>query len=346
MNVRLGIDAGNFARDRRGMGRVARDIATAALSDPSFSVTFLLERSGDEAGLRAAFSGHTVDVAPASSARRRGSYDLVWFPWNGMRFTALAPTVVTINDAFAFTYPARGLVARLREQRPIRRGARHGTRLITCSHWSRSEIAQALGIDPARLTVIAYAPNPLFVPGSDPSPFPEARYVLLVGAREARKNARLAIEACAGAFHDGADLLAVVGDLSEADRRLLHTNGIRNVLLSDVDDLALRSLYRNARAVIVPSLAEGFGLVAVEAMACGAPTIAANASALPEAAQGGALLLDPYDVEAWRGAIDRTLHEDGFASELAARGAAVFAGSDRSVPSRAYLSLFTGTASR
>jgi glycosyltransferase involved in cell wall biosynthesis len=341
--MRLGIDAGNFARDRRGMGRVARDIATAALADPSFTVTFLLERSRDEGALRAAFSDHALDVAPASSARTRSRYDLVWFPWNGMRFTALAPTVVTINDAFAFTYAPRGLVARLREQHPIRRGARHGTRLVTCSHWSRRDIARALRIDSARLTVIPYAPNPFFVPGSDPSPFPDARYVLLVGAREARKNARLAIEACGGAFRDTTDLLAIVGDLTEADRALLRAKNVRHATLSGVDDPALRALYRNARAVLVPSLAEGFGLVAVEAMACGAPTIAANVSALPEAAQGGALLLDPYDVAAWRGAIDRTLHDDGFAGELAARGAAIFAGADRSAPSRAYLSLFAET---
>lgn len=343
MSVRLGIDAGNFARDRRGMGRVARDIASAALADPSFAVTFLLERSSDEGALRAAFSDHALDIAPASSARTRARYELVWFPWNGMRFTALAPSVVTINDAFAFTYAARGLVARLREQHPIRRGVRLGTRLVTCSHWSREDIARALRIDKARLSVIPYAPNPLFVPGSDPSPFQGARYVLLVGARETRKNARLAIEACAGAFCD-TDLLAIVGDLAEADRALLRAKNVRHATLSDVDDLALRALYRNARGVIVPSLAEGFGLVAVEAMACGAPTIAANAAALPEAAQGGALLLNPYDVEAWRGAIDRTLHDDGFAAELVARGAAIFTGADRAAPSRAYLWLFAETA--
>ena len=342
--LRLGIDAGNFARDRRGMGRVARDVALAALADPGFAVTFLLERRSDEDALRTVFVGHTIEVASATGAHDNARYDAVWFPWNGMRFAAAAPTLVTIHDAFAFTYPNRGFVARWREQWPIRRGARRGTRLVTGSQWSRAEIARMLEIEPARLTVVPNVPDALFVPGEDAPPFDGAPYALLVGAGEERKNARLAIEACAGAFY-GEDRLAIVGGLTAPDAAALRESRVRRELLGSVEDLGLRRLYRHARAVLVPSFAEGFGLVAVEAMACGAPTLAANAAALPEATRGGALLLDPHDVTAWRDAVARAMHDDAFAAELGARGAATFAGADRAAPAKAYVRLFRETAS-
>jgi glycosyltransferase involved in cell wall biosynthesis len=342
--VRLGIDAGSFARDRRGMGRVARAIAHAAVADPEIDATFLLQRAGDECALRAAIAGREITVRPAASAARAGAYDVVWLPWNGMRFAARAPVLLTIHDAFAFTCAPRGFIARSREQRPIRRGARHAARIVTVSGWSRDEIARELGVEPARIEVVHNAPDPMFFPDPSDVIMDGERYVLLVGVREPRKNARVVIEACARAFSNPADLLAIVGAVAPDDRRRLAGSGVRHLLLGDVDDRQLRALYRNARAVAVPSLAEGFGLVAVEAMACGAATLAADAAALPEATKGGALLLDPKDAGAWREAIDRTLHDDAFAAALAARGAERFDASARAAPAQDYLRLLRGVA--
>ena len=79
----------------------------------------------------------------------------------------------------------------------------------------------------------------------------------------------------------------------------------------------------------MPSLAEGFGLVAIEALACGAAVIAANTSALPEATQGAALLLDPYDAELWSEAIRGLLDDDAARRAWRARAVARFAHDDR-----------------
>jgi len=133
-------------------------------------------------------------------------------------------------------------------------------------------------------------------------------------------------------------VLVVVGELDDRDRAFARALQLRCGEIAASDEL-LRALYRNASAVLVPSFAEGFGLVAVEAMACGAPVVAADAAALPEATDGVALLLDPHDVIAWTQAI-RELFDDGAAaSALRARAAARFAFGDRRAPGRRTLAI-------
>jgi glycosyltransferase involved in cell wall biosynthesis len=70
-------------------------------------------------------------------------------------------------------------------------------------------------------------------------------------------------------------------------------------------DTLLRDLYRGALALCVPSYYEGFGLPLLEAMACGTPVVASNASSLPEVGADAALYASPHDVEAWVDALRR-----------------------------------------
>ena len=323
------------------MGRVARAIANAALAHPNIDVTFLHRGTRDDHALRGVFDGRDIAIAHAVSARAPGRYDVVWFPWNGMHFGARAPAVVSIHDAFAFTQPARGVVARRREQAPIRRAAHQARRIVTPSFWSRAEIVRTLRVDPESVVVIPNPRDPFFHPG----PPEQARsYVLMVGVGEGRKNARVVIEACSQAFSAPSDMLVIVGRPSNEDAARLRQLRLRHTVLTDVEDDALRSLYRGARVVTVPSTAEGFGLVPVEAMACGTPVLVSSGGALPESTEGAAPLLDPLDVAAWRDAIARVLRDDGFAAMLAARGAQRFADRDPAASLHSYLDLFFLTA--
>ena len=344
MALRLAIDAANLARDRRGMGRLARPVVRAATDDPAFAVTLLASKPADARALRAEFAGATV--AASRSAGRTGRFDAVWFPFNGMRYSVAAPSLVAIADAFAFTEAHRDPIARFREQAPVRRAAREATRIVTISHWSRTEIARELRLPLERIEVVTPAPDPFWHPGAGdvlPPELREGRFVLVVGAGEARKNARLALDACALALHGENEWLVIAGHLSDADRAAARASGVRCREIAASDAL-LRGLYRNAAAVLVPSLAEGFGLVAVEALACGAPVLAADAAALPEAAGGAATLLDPHDAPAWAAAIRRLLDDER--EEAAARGRALarFAFTDRTAPARRTLELLREVA--
>jgi glycosyltransferase involved in cell wall biosynthesis len=72
--------------------------------------------------------------------------------------------------------------------------------------------------------------------------------------------------------------------------------------------------------LLLPSLSEGFGLTALEAMACGAPVITANTSSLPEVMGEAGLLVDPLDTDALAHAIARLFANDRLAKELRERG--------------------------
>jgi glycosyltransferase involved in cell wall biosynthesis len=82
----------------------------------------------------------------------------------------------------------------------------------------------------------------------------------------------------------------------------------------------LPRLYRQARMVLLPSLYEGFGLTALESMACGTPVITSNVSSMPEVVGEAALLVEPTDVEAIAGAMTRLFTDDALVKELAMRG--------------------------
>ena len=344
--VRLAVDAGNLVRDRRGLGRLTRGILAVAAADPGFTITLLADRRDDARSLVAEFPY----AAPAATrtAKRRDTYDVVWYPFNGMRFASAAPSVVTIADAFAFTQPHPERIARARERRPIERAARDATRIVTISKWSRAEIERELAVPADKIDVVTLEPDEFFFPERGdalPEALASARFALVVGVREPRKNARLALDAFARAQRDPNELLVIVGDLSAADTAHAKALEVRAGTIAASDRL-LRALYRNATVVLVPSLAEGFGLVAVEALACAAPVIASNAAALPEATAGAALLLDPRDVDAWAHAIRELFDDTGKAAAMRARAESAFAPATRRAPARAMLEILRATSAR
>jgi glycosyltransferase involved in cell wall biosynthesis len=98
-------------------------------------------------------------------------------------------------------------------------------------------------------------------------------------------------------------------------------NGSRRIYHFEYVSLPmLVTLIRGARAVIFPSLYEGFGLPVLEAMACRVPVVTSDTSSLPEVAGDAALLVDPRDAGALVAALRRLVREPALAAELAGRG--------------------------
>jgi glycosyltransferase involved in cell wall biosynthesis len=163
-----------------------------------------------------------------------------------------------------------------------------------------------------RIEIVPNGVDDFFSPATDGQ---ESDYVLYVGTIEPRKGLD--------------DLLTVWDSLPAPRPRLVLCGdaGWGSVALPNgaevtgyVDRTKLRDLYRGARAFVYPSRYEGFGIPPLEAMACGAPVIATRTGAIPEYAEGAALLIDPGDRNALRAALLRLLADKTLRDELRSRG--------------------------
>ncbi|HKU67618.1 MAG TPA: glycosyltransferase family 1 protein [Candidatus Baltobacteraceae bacterium] len=317
--MKIGVDAFNLGADRRGMGRLVRQTLERLRSFKDVDVVHVVRKP--EAGA----------LTPRDLRGLR--LDAVWYPWNGMRFAPYAPAIVTINDPFAFTYPHPNLVARWREQAPIRRAIRRADCIFTISQWGASELQRLFAVRLERVRAVLPAVDPFWQPASPAAASP---YMLFVGGPDARKNAAMLFEAYDAAFAGGGPELIAAGALNAGDEERFAAMRTPRRRVRPTDE-ELRALYSGALAVLVPSLAEGFGLPVVEAMACGAPVLASDASALPEAADGAALLLAPQDPRAWTRALARIASDETLRGDLRERGFARVRRMDADAPATALI---------
>lgn len=327
--MKLAVDAWNLADDRRGMGRYTRRVLADWQTVDDLEVTLLVRKVAEARALAEEFT-HGVHVGTDVTA------DAVWYPWNAMRFDVRgASSVVLLHDAFAFTHPHREWIARWREQHPIRRAVERATVLSSSSDWSAGELARVFHRDPRDFHVIRPVPDPFWTPA--PSDDRDA-YVLVVSGSETRKNLPTLIKAFARAFPARDVALRIVGSMSDSDARILEQANIRHTRVRPNDD-ELRTLYSNALAVAAPSSAEGYGFMTVEAMACGAPVVASDAAALPEACDGAAMLVPPFDLDAWALALERLAGDAALRQSMREQSRARIARIDRSEPARATAAL-------
>jgi glycosyltransferase involved in cell wall biosynthesis len=125
-----------------------------------------------------------------------------------------------------------------------------------------------------------------------------------VGRRECYKNLGIVLEALARLEGTTSLVLVGGGPLRPAERRQLAALGLGDrVRTVAADDGELAWLYRHCRAVVVPSLAEGFSLPLIEALACDAPVLASSIPVHREVAGDFATLLDPFHSEPWCAAL-------------------------------------------
>ena len=263
-------------------------------------------------------AGHAWEqaVLPALAARRRAP--LLVNPAN-LAPLAFRRNVVVIHDAAALREPSwysRLYVAWQRAVLPA--VARRAVHLVTVSQFSRDELVQTLHADPERITVIPGGVDERFEPGAEP-PTRERPYVLTVASRTARKNLGALSETAARLARDGVDLVVAGGDRPQF--RAGAGDGAL-VWLGHVRDDELPGLYAGALAFVLPSLYEGFGLTAVEAMACGTPVVVSDRGALPEVVGAAGVLVDPTDPEAIADGVLRAIGDERLAAAGRERAAA------------------------
>lgn len=204
----------------------------------------------------------------------------------------------------------------------IKPGVRRAERVFTVSEFSRAAIIDWACVNEERVINIGNGVSESFRPDGDVTQLAQRPYFLHVGGSREHKNLARVIRALAESPRLAECRLACSGSPSNDIVRQIERAGLahRVKFLGNVSDEEMARLYRGAAALVFVSLAEGFGLPIVEAMACGCPVITASVTAMPEVAGGAAMVVDPYDVGQIRDAMEKIAEDASLRRVLQMRG--------------------------
>jgi glycosyltransferase involved in cell wall biosynthesis len=202
--------------------------------------------------------------------------------------------------------------------------ARRATGVVAISEFARTEAVECLGVDASRVRVILSGPGlrPVETNGST-GVVSRGRFFLYVGQLAESKNLPFLVRAWQQA--DVAEDLLLVGrpkrGYEALEREIARSPGRDRIhVVQDASDEDVDDLYRRARALLLPSVYEGFGFPPLEAMARGCPAVVSDIPALREIAGDAAVLIPPDDERSWSETLRRLSLEDTWRSELIERG--------------------------
>ncbi len=266
---------------------------------------------------------------------RRLRPDVVHSPGLASPLLWRGPVVLTLHDVAFLYLPEQMSRASLYYWRYVALpSARRATRIVTVSHHARQEIARELRLPLERIETVYNGIDQQFTAPLPSDAIARARaryqlgesYILFVSTLQARKNVSALIHAFERlAPHMPEVQLVLAGSISSNSEAIVRDAEESPVagrirLTGRVAYEDLPALYAGARVFALPSKYEGFGLTMIEAMACGTPVVANNASCLPEVAGDAALLVDADDAEAFAAALGQALTDEALRRELIARG--------------------------
>jgi glycosyltransferase involved in cell wall biosynthesis len=334
-------------------------LALLELVDPG-RVTFLVQANLPDPELPAAIPRRRLPFLPGifPVGKKLVSYHVLaplWLGegWRGGRVTHFlchldAPsrpgprTVLTIHDLIAqkmeALYRGKRSGARFRLERWLEtRCLFAAAGLIAVSQCTRRDLAEFYGLAPEAIRVIPEAADPGLAPLEDPAAraavlarlgLESGRFFLYLGGIDQRKGLNVLLEALAALVQAGRpETLALVGRIADDRqypelRAAIARLGLEGRVqeLGFVPDADLPALFGECAAFVFPSLYEGFGLPPLEAMACGAPVVAARAGAVPEVVGSAGLLVEPGDAPGLAQALMAVTTRAELAADLRARG--------------------------
>lgn len=227
--------------------------------------------------------------------------------------------VTTFHDLFVISGDYSTPEFRERFAAQARDAAERSDLIITVSAFTAWEVEELLHVDPSKIRVIPHGTRPAPVAVQPP----RENIILSVGAIQRRKNVVRLVEAfeqtprgwelhLAGSF--GFQSEVALSRIAASSRK----QDIR--VLEYVTTDQLEDLYRRASILAFVSLAEGFGMPILDAMARGVPVLTSNVSAMPEVAGAAALLVDPTDVRAIAGGLQRLITDSSLREKLIQAG--------------------------
>lgn len=356
MTLQIGIDYTAAIHQTAGIGRYVRELvgALAGMQNNGFVPQYRLfvAAAGRNFHLpppAANFSWHPTPITERWLARfwYRLRLPLPVQTWTGPLNLFHAPdfflppvrrqtrTLVTVHDLSFVRLPETtmtGMERQLNTWAPL--SVQRADHVIAVSEATRQDLIELYGTPPEKISVLYHGVGLAFRPITDAAKLSAVRkkynlnevpFVLSVGTIQPRKNYGRLIQALARL--DPPVALVIVGSKGWAYESVF--NQIAQLGLEKrvhfpgfVDDTDLPALYSAAALFAYPSLYEGFGLPALEAMACGTPVVASNQSALPEVVGQAGLLVDPYSVDEIATALNQILTYDRLRAKLSIAGMA------------------------
>ena len=194
------------------------------------------------------------------------------------------------------------------------------SKVLTVSEYSRQRILKWSGMNPEKVIVVGNGVDPHFSP-EGPKHMPGYPYIFYVRNTKPHKNVPALLEAFAKLNTPNLRLL-LSGGPDDDTRHLALRLGIydRVVFTGRIPEEELPAYYRGAAVVTMPSLYEGFGLPALEGMACGVPVVVSNTTSLPEVVGDAGILVNPHDAESIADGLNRALTDESLRAELRRRG--------------------------
>ncbi|NDJ54226.1 MAG: glycosyltransferase family 4 protein [Chloroflexi bacterium] len=345
-NHRIVVDVSAAINGRAGLGRYAASLAAALAEQHPGQVALFGNRSEDarpvpafkDVPLRTVAMSYkpwrlAVYLGQLSSmnfARVVGPSDLYHATEHLLVPVRGIPSVLTVHDLIFKRFPAyhkRLNYWYLNQAMPL--FVRRAQHIIAVSEATKADLIQYYNTPEDKISVVYEAAHSRFSPQDQAEvarvraiyQLPE-RYLLAVGTIEPRKNYARVIEVLARLRVDDPELKLVIvgveGWLTESFQQALDAFKQRDavVLPGFVLDDDLPAVYSGADALVMASLAEGFGLPILEAMACGVPVACSSTTALGEIAGSAAAVFDPEDVDEMTDVIQRVLSIDDLRDSL------------------------------
>lgn len=249
------------------------------------------------------------------------------------------PFVVTMNDMTTLRLPWSQSWIDVSYYRVVQRSmVRRASLVLTPSQDAKDDVVYYCGVDPSKVRVIPYAPSVIFQPDGDRRTDVAVRerygvqgkYILFVGILALKKNLPTLVHAFGilKRTKSYSGKLVIVGreypqSKEKTVRGLVKEIGLEQdvIFTGPVPDEHLPAFYRGADLFAFPSVHEGFGIVVLEAMACGVPVVASSSSSLPEVVADAGLLVPSFcDAESWADALGQILSDAKLSRDLIERG--------------------------
>ncbi|HRP92930.1 MAG TPA: glycosyltransferase family 1 protein [Ignavibacteriaceae bacterium] len=258
---------------------------------------------------------------------KKGDYDIfhpTYFGTYFLKHLNAKPFIVTVYDSIHEKYPEiiNSIDRTLEYKKEIISKA---NLILAISNSAKNDLINIYKIPAEKIKVVYLAAsiNKNFALSKEQLSLPE-KYILFVGNRDFYKNFKNFIQAIAPLLKEQKDLFLISaggGGFSNDEIKYFRSMQIENkVIYKNADDASLATLYSNALAFIFPSLYEGFGIPALEAMNCDCPVIMSNTSSLPEVGGDAAIYFEPNDIEDIKNKIAKVIFDKELRKELIEKG--------------------------